>query len=313
MKFIITGANGFVGSYLSNYLLKNGHEVIGISRKIFPKIREKLTGAQLFELDILSSEFEKLNISADVVIHLAASNDILSKNLSKGIELSTVGTVNALNFAINNKIPKFIFYSTLQVFGTELSGKYDNESKIKPENDYAMNHVFGEQYAEMYSRKFGINVAVVRPSNIYGRFLTTEIDRWTLVPGCFIKEALESDTITLLSSGRQFRNFISLEELSYSTEKIAMNMQKSYENISLSSHQYYTILEIAELTHRILKEKFGKQVDLIVKSDKPLFSNPFELDRSNLGNFEININRKFEATLENEISFIIQDLVQTSK
>jgi UDP-glucose 4-epimerase len=176
-----------------------------------------------------------------------------------------------------------------------------------------MNHVFGEQYAEMYSRKFGINVAVVRPSNIYGRFLTPEIDRWTLVPGCFIKEALESDTITLLSSGRQLRNFISLEELSYSTEQIAMNMQKSYENISLSSHQYYTILEIAELTHRILKEKYGKQVDLIVKQDNPLFSNPFELDRSNLGSFEIDINRKFEETLENEISFIIQDLLQTAK
>ena len=229
MKFIVTGANGFIGSYLSDYLLKNGHEVIGISRKFFPKIREKLSGAQLLEIDILSGEFEKLEVSADVIIHLAASNDILSKNLSKGIELSTVGTVNTLKFAVKNNIANFIFYSTLQVLGTELAGSYNGESRIKPENDYAMNHVFGEQYAEMFSRKFGIKVAVVRPSNIYGRFLTPEIDRWTLVPGCFSKEALESGTITLLSSGKQYRNFISLEELSYSTEHIAMNMKNSLE------------------------------------------------------------------------------------
>jgi UDP-glucose 4-epimerase len=309
MKFIVTGANGFIGSYLSDYLLKNGHEVIGISRKFFPKIREKLSGAQLLEVDILSGEFEKLEVSADVIIHLAASNDILSKNLSKGIELSTVGTVNTLKFAVKNKIANFIFYSTLQVLGTELAGSYNGESRIKPENDYAMNHVFGEQYAEMFSRKFGIKVAVVRPSNIYGRFLTPEIDRWTLVPGCFIKEALESGSITLLSSGKQYRNFISLEELSYSTEHIAMNMQKSFENIILSSGQYDRIIDVAELTQKILKDKFGRQVDLIVKSENPASPSQFDIDRSSLKNFAIDINIKFDQTLENEISLIISDLL----
>jgi UDP-glucose 4-epimerase len=313
MKFIITGANGFIGSYLSDFLLKSGHEVVGISRKFFPKIREKLTGAQLIELDILSPDFEKLNISADAVIHLAASNDILSKNLAKGIELSTVGTVNALKFAVHNKIPKFIFYSTLQVLGTELAGRYDGESKIKPENDYAMNHVFGEQYAEMFSRKFGFKVAVVRPSNIYGRFLTPEIDRWTLVPGCFIKEALESGTITLLSSGKQFRNFISLEELSYLTEHIAINMQKTFDNIILASGQYDRIIDVAELTQKILKDKFGKHVELIVKSENPSAPNQFEIDRTNLKSFSIDINKKFDQTLENEITLIVGDLLQNAQ
>jgi nucleoside-diphosphate-sugar epimerase len=313
MKFIITGANGFIGSYLADFLLKKGHEVVGISRKFFPNIREKLSGAELIELDILSTEFEKLNVSGDVLIHLAASNDILSKNLSKGIELSTVGTVNALKFAIYNKIPKFIFYSTLQVLGTELSGKYDGDSKIKPENDYAMNHVFGEQYAEMYSRKFNIKVVVVRPSNIYGRFLTPEIDRWTLVPGCFIKEALDTGNITLLSSGKQFRNFISLEELSNSTEKIAINMQNAFDNLILASNNYCSIIDVAKITQKVLKEKFGKDVELIVKSENPTEPKQFEIDRSNLKSFLIDLNKTFEQSLENEITLITADLLKKAQ
>lgn len=308
MKYIITGANGFIGSYLSHYLLKKGHQVIGISRKFFPEIREKLKDAELIEADVLSADFDKLNLSADAIIHLAASNDILSKNISKGIELSAVGTVNTLKLAVNNKIPKFIFYSTLQVLGTELAGSYNNQSKVNPENDYAMNHVFGELYSEMYAKKFGLKVVVLRPTNIYGRFLTPEIDRWTLVPGCFIKEALNSGTITLLSSGKQYRNFISLEELSYCTENIAINMSKMFETVTVSSSQYSRIVDVAELTRDILNEKFGKKIELIVKSDLPASPVKFELDRKELGSFGIDINRNFEETLENEITQLIRDL-----
>jgi UDP-glucose 4-epimerase len=191
-----------------------------------------------------------------------------------------------------------------------LAGSYDSESKIKPENDYAMNHVFGEQYAEMFSRKFGIKVAVIRPSNIYGRFLTPEIDRWTLVPGCFIREALESGTITLLSSGKQFRNFISLEELSCSTEKIAINMQNAFDNLILASNNYFSIIDVAKMTQKVLKEKFGKHVELMVKSENPSEPKRFEIDRDNLKNFLIDINRTFEQTLENEITLITADLLQ---
>ena len=135
MRFFITGANGFIGSYLSRYLLKNGHKVIAHSRSFLPDIREELNGAIFIESDILNEDFSKIKAEADIIIHLAASNDIISKNLSKGIELSTTGTVNALKFAMNNNIPKFIFYSTLQVYGTELNGNYSEVTKVKPEND----------------------------------------------------------------------------------------------------------------------------------------------------------------------------------
>jgi len=310
MKFFITGANGFIGSYLTRYLLQCKHEVTAHSRNFLADIRKELNGAIFIEGDILSEDFAKIKCDADVVVHLAASNDILSKNVSKGIELSAVGTVNALKFAANNNIPKFIFFSTLQVYGTELSGIYDETSPVKPENDYAMNHLFGEMYTEMYSRKSGLKTLVARPSNIYGRFLSTQVNRWTLVPGCFIKEAAEKNSITLLSSGKQNRNFISLEQLGYYTEMVSKTMSKAFDIVNFVSDNYHTISDTAILTKEIFKSDLGKEVELHIKSEQPVQSKTFSFSHSKLEEYGISLTQTKEVTLTTEIRNILQLLLQ---
>lgn len=311
MKVLITGANGFIGSYMCDYFLNNNCEVIGLSRRFFPKVREKLKKATLIEVDILSENFASLKLEADIIIHLAASNDIVSKDLTRGIELSTLGTVNTLKFAQNNGIRKYIFFSTLQVYGTELKGKYSEDTIVKPENDYAMNHLFGEMYVEMYSRKFDMNVVVARPSNIYGSFLTNEIERWTLVPGCFCKEAIEKGTITLMSSGKQNRNFISLEQLSYYTLQTTLNIHKTFDIINYVTNDYNMIVDIAKLTQKIFKEKFDKKVELKIGSDLPDTKNDFEFNTSKFETYKMEVNQTNRThTLETEISKVIQDLIE---
>ena len=99
-----------------------------------------------------------------------------------------------------------VFFSTFQVYGTDLEGEIDENTPARCQNDYGLNHVFGEQYAEMYAREKGITGIVVRTSNVYGRFSTPFVDRWTLVPGCFCKEIKETGKIILKSSGKQTRN-----------------------------------------------------------------------------------------------------------
>lgn len=311
MKVLITGANGFIGSYMCDYFLNNNCEVIGLSRRFFPNVREKLKNATLIEVDILSENFSSLKLEADIIVHLAASNDIVSRDLARGIELSTLGTVNTLKFAQNNGIRNYIFFSTLQVYGTELKGKYSEDTIVKPENDYAMNHLFGEMYVEMYSRKFDINAVVARPSNIYGSFLTNEIERWTLVPGCFCKEAIEKGTITLMSSGKQNRNFISLEQLSYCTLQTASNIHKKFDIINYVTNDYNTIFEIAKMTQKIFNEKFDKKIELKIGSDMPDTKNDFEFKNSKFEKYKIEANQTNSThTLETEILKVIQDLIK---
>lgn len=275
MRFIITGANGFIGSYLCLYLVKNGHQVVAISRKFNPGVLSKFIGITSIEKDILNPDTPEMELDADCIIHLASANDIVSANRTEGIKLSVEGTINMLQLAVNRKIPKFIFFSTLQVYGTNLTGEYSVNSKVTPENDYALNHLFAEQYVEMFSRKFPIITTVVRPSNIYGTMVDKQIDRWNLVPGCFIKEGIEKGTITLASSGNQLRNFVSLEKVSESCLEIANSMTQPLEIVNLVSDNYYQIKEVAYLTKQLLEEALHKKMEIIFKSNLPEKSNEF--------------------------------------
>ena len=88
-----------------------------------------------------------------MLIHVATANDVISKSSIKGIELSSIGTKNMLDFALKNNIPKCIVFSTLQVYGTELTGDIDESSPVHFQNDYGLNHLIAEMYAEQYHRQ----------------------------------------------------------------------------------------------------------------------------------------------------------------
>ena len=311
MKIVVTGANGFIGSYLCKYLLSKGHDVVGISRKFHESVKKALSLAELLEYDVLSPEFLNLRLDADTIIHLASSNDILSKDYKAGIKLSVEGTVNTLEFAKSNNINNFLFFSTLQVYGSELTGLFDENSKLVPNNDYSINHIYAEIYCEMYSRKTSINVVVIRPSNIFGSFISKDIDRWTLVPGCLCKEFVDNKTITIMSSGNQTRNFISLEQLSYMTLKISENIHKRFDVVNLISNNYMSIKDVANTICCVLKDDYNISMTPSIGSDLPLHPNEFTFDSSILANYNIDFGYSNSlSNLNTEISnlFKILDL-----
>ncbi|MFM2225357.1 MAG: hypothetical protein RJA07_1559 [Bacteroidota bacterium] len=305
MKFLITGATGFIGSYLSKFLIDNGHQVIAITRHITPTLKAEMPAIEWIEGDMLHSNIQQLKIEADVIIHLAAANDIVSKNAIDGITLSAGGTRNMLQLAVNNKINRFIFYSTLQVYGTELSGMITEDSTPNCESDYGINHLLAEQYVEMYARKFGLHTAIVRPSNIYGEMAASTVNRWTLVPGCFIKSLYESGNITLLSSGKQNRNFISLLMLSQQTLQIANHLHSPFQIYNLASNYYNNIYGIASTTFELYKAITGNAATLEIKSELPLSANQFEISLAKLNS----INCRTSVT-KNELEIEIEKLIR---
>ena len=310
MKILITGANGFIGSYLAAYFLQKGEEVIASSRQFNDSTKSLLAKATLLELDVLNKEaLGKLSVDADVIIHTATANDIISKDTLKGIELSAVGTKNILDFALQNKIPKVIVFSTLQVYGTELNGSINESSPLHYQNDYGLNHLFGEMYAELYARQGKLKTVSVRPSNVYGRILTDAFNRWSLVPGCFCKEAVESGTITIKSSGLQMRNFVNLQNLSRAVDSILQHFPDSYECFNLASSQANTMVEAAQKVKAVYEQLFNKTVQLNITGTEPATTNHFEISLEKLK--QIGFTEDENYTMESEIKQILNYL--TSK
>lgn len=278
MKILITGANGFIGSYLVNYFLQEGHDVIAAFRQFHPAMASLLNNAQVIEMDVLNDrQLQNLTVPADVIIHTATANDIISRNSIKGIELSAIGTKNILDFAVKNTIPKCIVFSTLQVYGTELAGEISESTSLNFQNDYAINHLIAEMYAEQYHRQNKVKCAVVRPSNVYGNILTASFNRWSLIPGCFCKEAMESSSITIKSSGLQMRNFVNLQNLAIAINCILKDNMDNFESYNIGSSESKTMLAVAEIVKEIFSQLYNTALQINVEGTEPKETNRFNV------------------------------------
>lgn len=278
MTVLITGANGFIGSYLANFFLQEGYNVIATSKQFHTITKTLLKNAQLIDLDVLDTEqIQNISVQADVLIHTATANDIISRDSLKGIELSAIGTKNMLDLAVKNKIPKCIVFSTLQVYGTELEADITESSPLNFQNDYGLNHLIAEMYAEQYHRQNKVKCAIVRPSNVYGKILTGAFNRWSLVPGSFCKEVMESSTITIKSSGLQMRNFVNLQNLALAINCILKDNMDNFEIYNTGSSEHKTMLQVATLVKEEFEKQFNKPVEIKVEGTAPGKTNFFNL------------------------------------
>jgi len=274
-RILITGAGGYIGSYLAKWLHERGHTVSATARTITPLLEEALDGCEIRALDVLDIPVG-FDGEWDCAIHAATANDVLSRDFRAGVELSTFGTRNVLDLARRSSIPHVVFFSTLQVYGTELSGTITEESSPIPNGDYALNHVFGEMVCRLEALRSGIRTTLLRPANIYGCPVSRSVERWTLVPMCFVREALATGRITLRSSGLQRRDFVSLRQVAAACEQVVEAPGVGCAVKNIAGGGTHSILEAAQWTVTAFKKAGLAAPEIQVLDDSPNVGNNFD-------------------------------------
>jgi NAD dependent epimerase/dehydratase len=177
MKILVTGAGGFIGSYLTEKLLDTGCEVKAFvrynSRNFWgwlEQIKNK-KGLEIVTGDIrdYDSVFSAMK-GCDQVFHLAALIGIPYSYYSPlaYIKTNTEGTYNILQTAKECGIKKVIHTSTSEIYGTARFVPITEEHPINPQSPYAATKASADFIALSYYRSFGLPVIVVRPFNTYG-------------------------------------------------------------------------------------------------------------------------------------------------
>jgi len=265
MNILMSGGSGFIGSFFLKKFMEQEVSVDLISRRKPSNLKDNKS--LFYDFDITKPENLLFKKKYDTFIHLAGANDIDSKNPLDALLKSTYGTRNCLELCVKNKIKNFIYFSTLQVYGE--NNQISEDSEVACINDYAMTHYFAEKYVRMF-KKNGIDFVILRPSNVYGTFESKTVDRWSLVPGCFCKDAKATSKITLMSSGNQKRDFISLEDLFGFTFHLLNNYELLKNEVyNVASGDVYSILELANLVKVRYESIFNNKCDLIIKSKIP--------------------------------------------
>tara|TARA_B100000212_G_scaffold333009_1_gene301905 strand:- start:17412 stop:18371 length:960 start_codon:yes stop_codon:yes gene_type:complete len=168
MLVAITGANGFVGNYLSNYLENKNIDVRRIQRK-------KSTNAFIIE-DINSNNVDWSSAlkDVDVLVHCAAKVHIFDDQnqdiINSYYSINVNATKNLAYQAALCGVKRFIFISTIKVFGeeTELNNPFSLNSDNNPQDHYAISKLKSEMALQELTSNSDLELIIIRPPLIYG-------------------------------------------------------------------------------------------------------------------------------------------------
>ena len=218
MKILITGAAGFLGSHLTDRLLAEGHQVIGLDNFITgnPENLAHLHGNPNFSLitqDV--STYIDIKGSLDFVLHLAspASPSKLSPLGYPNLPIQTMkagalGTHNGLGVAKKHNA-KFLLASTSEVYGDPLVHPQDesywgNCDPVGVRSVYDEAKRFAEALTMAYHNFHGVDTRIVRIFNTFGPRM--RLDDGRSVPN-FIQQALRKEPLSIYGTGEQTRSF----------------------------------------------------------------------------------------------------------
>ncbi len=166
MKILAIGNSGFIGTFLTKKLYEEGHEIAGLDKNM-PSMKENLSyfarGSILNPEDIM-----KAAEGVDLIINLAAAHHDFGVSRDEFFEVNVKGTQNILDCAAKLSIKKFIFYSSVAVYGTNKDFSSE-DTMLKPANDYGESKLAAEQAINSWANQdANRQVIIIRPTVVFG-------------------------------------------------------------------------------------------------------------------------------------------------
>lgn len=175
-RVLVTGADGFIGSHLTEMLLAEGCRVRALAQYNSFNNWGWLEGIVHENLEVVSGDVRdahfcgQLTRDTDVVFHLAALIAIPYSYAAPDsyVDTNVKGTLNICQAALQNGVRRVLVTSTSEVYGTAQYVPIDEKHPRHPQSPYAATKVGADSMALSFYRSFGLPVVVVRPFNTYG-------------------------------------------------------------------------------------------------------------------------------------------------
>lgn len=215
MKIICTGFSGFIGSHLTDRLLHEGHEVIGIDRSIKWQnvFNNGHPNLKIYHENIMGN-IADLFKGVEVVFHLAALTrpQWSIKYPYETTETNVMATIRVLEHAKNNKVKRVVFMSSSNIYGEVDQYPTPEDIKPNPMNTYALSKLIGEQYCELFHKLYGLEWNACRPFNAYGTRMPFS-GIYTSAVATFIDVLKNDKPLQMFGNGEQRRDFIYIDDV----------------------------------------------------------------------------------------------------
>ena len=286
-KIFITGAEGFIGSHLVEFLVNKNFKVKALVQynsfnswgwldNLEKKIKKKI--------DVVLGDVRDLDEmlihtkNQDAIIHLAALIGIPYSYISQKnyIETNTIGTLNIMQAAKKNKIKRIIHTSTSEVYGTAEYVPIDERHPIKAQSPYSASKISADQVAISFNKSFNLPVTILRPFNTFGPRQSNR----AIIP-TIMSQILTNNPIVKLGNTKPKRDFSYIDDTikGFYLALISKNKNIYGETINLGSGYDISISELFQMIQKIA----GKKVYLKIenKRKRALKSEVYRLKASN--------------------------------
>jgi len=215
MKFLITGAAGFLGSTLANRLTHEGHQVRGLDdlstgdpRVLTPEVH--FTRGDVNDRPKLWTLLQDV----DCVYHLAARVSVPESVLYPR-EYNTVnvgGTVTLMEAMRDVGVRRVVFISSGAVYGDQGTQPLREDATPIPSSPYAVSKLASEYYIRTIGSLWGIETVSLRVFNAYGPGQHIPPSHAPVIP-CFLRQALQNGTLVIHGDGNQTRDYVYVDDV----------------------------------------------------------------------------------------------------
>jgi UDP-glucose 4-epimerase len=215
MRFLITGAAGFLGAPLANSLVAEGHSVVGLDDLSTGDPKQLVDAVHLERGDINDRpKLWSMLQGVDCVYHLAA-RVIVPESILYPREYNTVnvgGTVTLMEAMRDVGVRRVIFISSGTIYGNQRLQPLRESNRPNPRSPYAVSKLAAEYYIRTIGSLWGIETVCLRVFNAYGPGQRLPLTNAPVIPYC-LRQALDNGTIVIHGSGDQTRDYVYIDDV----------------------------------------------------------------------------------------------------
>ena len=236
MRCIVTGGAGFVGSHLTELLVKHGHDTIVIddlSTGRLSNLSSVQNRIKFIESDINSPDTRTAYQEVDTVFHLAAKADIVPSIIDPmGYMKSNVwGTLSVLENCRASQVRRVVYAASSSCYGLALTTPTDESAPIDPRYPYALSKRIGEEMLFHWGQLYQMQTVSLRLFNVFGVRSRTS-GNYGAVLGVFLGQHLSGKPLTVVGDGNQARDFVYVSDVAkaflsaatYSGQSLVVNI-----------------------------------------------------------------------------------------
>jgi dTDP-glucose 4,6-dehydratase len=275
-RALVTGAAGFLGSHLSEYLLDKGLSVVGMDNLSTGDIAnvEHLMGRDFVFVKHNVTNYIHFEGPLDYIFHFASPASPIDylKMPIQTLKVGSLGTHNALGLA-KAKRARILIASTSEVYGDPLvhpqrEDYWGNVNPVGPRGVYDEAKRFAEAITMAYHRFHGVETRIVRIFNTYGPRMRVEDGR--AIPA-FLSQALKNEDVTVFGDGSQTRSLCYVSDLIDGIYRLMMS--DLVDPVNIGNPREMTIRQLAEAIVKLTGSK-SRIVEKPLPVDDPKVRQP---------------------------------------